>query len=72
MKGTVKSFTKKGYGFIVPEKGGKDVFVHHSDIVMDGYRELHEGQQVSFDMVETDKGMAAKNVKPMQPINEGA
>ena len=61
--GTVKWFNDdKGYGFITPEDGGKDVFVHHSAIDMDGYRSLTEGQRVEFDVEQGDKGLQAKNV----------
>lgn len=62
--GSVKWFdTKKGYGFIVgPE--GKDVFVHYSSIEGDGFRSLHEGDRVEYDLVETAKGLAAAHVKP--------
>jgi CspA family cold shock protein len=64
--GTVKWFNAtKGYGFIAQENG-EDVFVHFSAIQMSGYRELHEGQQVQFD-VENDprgKGLRAANVVP--------
>lgn len=61
--GNVKWFdTKKGYGFILgPE--GQDVFVHYSSIEGDGFRSLHEGEQVQYDLVETAKGLAASHVK---------
>ncbi len=61
--GSVKWFdTKKGYGFIVgPE--GQDVFVHYSSIEGDGFRSLHEGEEVQYELVETDKGLAASNVR---------
>lgn len=63
--GNVKWFdTKKGYGFIVgPE--GKDVFVHYSSIDGDGFRSLHEGEPVQYDLVETDKGLAASHVRAL-------
>ncbi|MEC7230712.1 MAG: cold-shock protein, partial [Verrucomicrobiota bacterium] len=49
--GNVKWFdAEKGYGFITPEDGGKDLFVHHSEIKMDGYASLEDGQQVSFEI----------------------
>lgn len=61
-KGKVKWFNdKKGYGFITPD-GGKDVFVHHTDIQGDGFRTLREGQDVEFDIVNGPKGEQAKNV----------
>jgi CspA family cold shock protein len=60
--GTVKWFNaEKGYGFISVE-GGKDVFVHYSAIQADGFRNLQEGQQVQFDVVDGKKGPQAANV----------
>jgi CspA family cold shock protein len=62
--GTVKWFNAdKGYGFI-SQDGGRDVFVHHSVIQMNGYRSLQEGQRVEFDIVEGPKGLQASNVRP--------
>jgi cold shock protein len=62
--GTVKWFNdSKGYGFITPDDGGKDLFAHHSSIQMDGYKSLQEAQKVSFDVVQGAKGPAAANVK---------
>ncbi len=64
MKGTVKWFSnQKGYGFITPDGGGKDVFVHHSAIQGDGYKTLDEGQNVDFDVTQGPKGEQAANVK---------
>src|SRR5438105_4569789 len=61
-EGTVKWFSnEKGYGFIERE-GGDDVFVHFSAIAMDGYKSLTEGQRVSFEVVQGDKGLQAANV----------
>jgi CspA family cold shock protein len=61
-EGTVKWFSEqKGYGFIEQEDG-PDVFVHHSAIDMSGYKTLNEGDRVSFEIGEGDKGPAAKNV----------
>ncbi|MFH2065449.1 MAG: cold shock domain-containing protein [Pseudomonadota bacterium] len=61
--GIVKWFSnKKGFGFIEQEEGG-DIFVHHSAIKMDGFKTLTEGERVTFDVEETDKGPAAKNVQ---------
>jgi CspA family cold shock protein len=62
-KGTVKWFNEsKGFGFITPEAGGKDCFVHHTAIQMQGFKTLREGQQVEFDVVQAQKGPAAENV----------
>ena len=67
MKGTVKWFNdQKGYGFITPDDGSKDVFVHHSGIQIDGFKTLAENQQVEFDKVDSDKGPKAANVKPLK------
>jgi CspA family cold shock protein len=62
MKGTVKWFNdSKGYGFI-EQQGGDDVFVHFSAIVGEGFRTLSEGDQVEFELRETEKGLQASNV----------
>jgi CspA family cold shock protein len=61
--GTVKWFSaEKGFGFIARE-GGDDVFVHHSAIDMQGFRNLEEGQAVEFELTTTDKGEQAQNVR---------
>jgi CspA family cold shock protein len=61
--GTVKWFNDaKGYGFIAPEEGSKDLFVHHSSIGGDGFKTLAEGARVSFEQREGDKGPEATNV----------
>lgn len=62
MKGKVKWFnTEKGFGFISQETG-KDIFVHYSHILQEGYKSLDEGQEVEFEVVEVDKGLQARNV----------
>jgi CspA family cold shock protein len=64
--GTVKWFSsEKGFGFITPDDGTKDLFVHHSGIDSDGYRSLDEGAKVTFDTEAGDKGPKAVNVKPV-------
>jgi len=61
--GRVKWFNdSKGFGFITPENGEKDCFVHHTAIQGDGYKSLAENELVEFDVVEGDKGPAAANV----------
>jgi len=61
--GTVKWFNdEKGYGFIAPDEGGKDVFVHHSAIAGDGYKSLAENSKVEYEPAEGAKGPEAKNV----------
>ena len=63
--GKVKWFDEsKGYGFITPDDGGKDLFVHHSAIQGTGFKTLSEGQRVSFETQKTPKGPAAANVVP--------
>ena len=63
--GKVKWFNNsKGYGFIAPEEGGNDVFVHFSAIQIEGYRKLEEGQSVDFETEEGPKGLQAINVTP--------
>jgi len=62
--GTVKWFNdSKGFGFITPDDGGKDLFAHHSSILMDGYKSLKEGQKVSFEVKDGQKGPTAANIK---------
>ena len=61
--GIVKWFSsEKGYGFITPDNGGTDLFVHHSEIQMDGYASLDEGQKVTFEIGSGQKGPCATNV----------
>ena len=65
-EGTVKWFSdEKGFGFITPDDGGKDLFVHHSGIVSEGYRSLPEGARVSYESEEGPKGPKAVNVQPV-------
>ena len=64
-QGTVKWFNEsKGYGFITPQDGGKDVFVHHSAITGTGFKTLTEGQRVTFDVKQGPKGLQAVDVTP--------
>lgn len=63
-QGKVKWFNdSKGYGFITPDDGSKDVFVHHQSIVAEGFRSLNEGDSVQYDVTEGQKGPQAANVK---------
>ena len=63
-QGTVKWFSpEKGFGFIAQDDGDADVFVHQTAIQMDGFRTLHEGQRVEFEIVEGDKGSQAGSVR---------
>ena len=63
--GTVKWFnSSKGFGFISPDDGGDDLFVHHSDIQTDGYASLDEGQKVEFEVGQGREGPCATQVKP--------
>lgn len=65
-KGKVKWFdNKKGYGFITPTSGGNDLFVHHSNIVGEGFKKLEDGQDVEFEVGTGKKGPEATNVKPL-------
>jgi len=64
-KGTVKWFNaSKGFGFITPEDGGEDLFVHHSEVKTQGYASLDENQTVEFEVGEGRKGPCATNVVP--------
>ena len=64
--GTVKWFnSKKGFGFIVPDDGGDDLFVHHSEIKTQGYATLDEGQKVQFEVGEGKKGPCVTNIVPL-------
>jgi CspA family cold shock protein len=62
-QGTVKWFNEdKGYGFIAPDEGGNDLFVHHSGIAGNGFKSLEEGNKVSYEATQGQKGMQANNV----------
>jgi cold shock protein len=62
--GIVKWFNDaKGFGFITPDEGGADVFIHFSAITMDGYKTLKQGSRVSFDLTEGPKGQHAQNIQ---------
>jgi CspA family cold shock protein len=62
--GVVKWFNdSKGYGFITPDEGGKDLFVHHSAILMEGFKTLSEGDRVEYEATEGPKGPQASNVR---------
>ena len=64
MTGTVKWFSRvKGYGFVAPDDGGKEIFVHFSGIEGEGYRNLEEGQKVTYTVEETPKGPQAVSVR---------
>ena len=64
-KGTVKWFNdSKGFGFICPDEGGNDLFVHHSEIQASGFKSLKEGQSVEYEVGQGKKGPCATKVKP--------
>lgn len=63
MKGTIKKIMEKGFGFIAPEEGGKDIFFHSNSLVGVQFTELREGDAVSFDTEDTEKGKNAINVQ---------
>ena len=65
--GQVKWFNNaKGFGFILPDEGGGDLFAHYSAITMEGYKTLKAGQAVSFDIIEGPKGLHAANIVPIK------
>ena len=62
--GTVKWFSdEKGFGFIKPDDGGKDLFAHHSNIQMEGYKSLKQSQRVTYDVLDGPKRQAASNIR---------
>ena len=62
-QGTVKWFSnEKGYGFISPDEGGEDVFVHHTGIAGNGFKSLEEGVKVSYEATQGRKGLQAENI----------
>lgn len=68
--GNVKWFNNaKGYGFILPESGGEDLFAHYSSIHMDGYKTLKAGQEVEFDIIEGPKGLHAVNIRAPSSVS---
>lgn len=70
-RGKVKWFSlERGYGFIAGEEGAEDIFVHYSDIEGTGFKALREGDEVEFDIIETSKGLQAKNVRKIVELIE--
>jgi cold shock protein len=66
MKGRTKWFNSaKGYGFINGEAESRDIFVHYSSIQMEGYKTLKEGEEVEFELIESERGPQANNVRPV-------
>lgn len=72
MKGTIKKLNEKGFGFIVPEDGGKDLFFHANDCTDRNFKDLHEGDVVTFEMGESPKGPKATNVTLASDIADAA
>ncbi|MCB1616232.1 MAG: cold shock domain-containing protein CspD [Pseudomonadales bacterium] len=70
-KGTVKWFNNaKGYGFILAEDTGEDLFAHYSSITMEGYKTLKAGQIVNYDLIEGPKGLHATNISTVNETDE--
>lgn len=68
--GVVKWFSRlKGYGFITPDEGEQEVFVHYSAIQGEGYRNLYEGDRVTYDIVDLGKGPQARNVNTVRIVS---
>lgn len=68
--GSVKWFSRiKGYGFILPDEGGTEVFVHYSAIEGEGYRNLYEGDRVSYMEIDQGKGPQARKVYPLRTVS---
>lgn len=68
--GKVKWFNNaKGFGFILSDSGGEDLFAHYSSIQMDGYKTLKAGQTVSFEVVQGDKGLHATQITLLEPVS---
>jgi len=71
--GTVKWFNNaKGFGFILPENGGDDLFAHYSSIEMEGYKTLKAGQTVTYELSNTDKGGHAKEIRVVEGASTNA